>query len=128
MPKPLTLPTEAELDILRVLWTEGPSTVRAVHEELPGTTGYTTTLKLLQNMHAKALVRRDETERQHVYSAAVDETTAINALVTRLVDRMFNGSSVALALRALGNRPVSAQELESLKRAIRAKAREETDE
>jgi BlaI family penicillinase repressor len=113
-------PTEAELSILKVLWRRGPSTVRAVHEELYRDTevGYTTTLKLLQNMFAKSLVTRNEAERQHVYSAAVSEQRTLNDLVRRWVDNTFAGSPVALAMRALDVKRVTRKELASLKAAI----------
>src|SRR3984893_1138920 len=82
---PTPPPTEAELNVLKVLWQRGPSTVRSVHEELYRNTevGYTTTLKLLQNMFAKGLVRRNEESRQHVYLAAVSEQRTLNELVRR---------------------------------------------
>ena len=113
-------PTEAELNILKVLWRRGPSTVRNVHEELYRNTevGYTTTLKLLQNMFAKGLVTRNEEERQHVYAAAVSEQRTLNNLVRRWVDNSFAGSPVALAMRALDLKRVTREELASLKALI----------
>jgi predicted transcriptional regulator len=113
------LPTDAELTILRVLWTHGASTVRDVHDALGGGTGYTTTLKLLQNMYAKGLVRRDDAARQHVYRARVAEAPTLGALAAQLADRFFGGSAGALALRALGARAASPAELRELKRLIR---------
>jgi BlaI family transcriptional regulator, penicillinase repressor len=113
-------PTEAELSILKVLWRRGSSTVRNVHEELYCNTkvGYTTTLKLLQNMFAKRLVTRNEEERQHVYSAAVSEQRTLNNLVRRWADNTFAGSPVALAMRALDVKRVTREELASLKTLI----------
>lgn len=113
-------PTEAELNVLRVLWKRGPSTVREVHVELYRNTsvGYTTTLKLLQNMFAKGLVKRDEKARQHIYAASVSEEHTLNGLVRRWVDRTFGGSPAALAMRALDLKRVSRQELDSLKAQI----------
>lgn len=117
---PATSPTEAELNILKALWRLGPSTVRQLHEELYHNTGvgYTTTLKLLQNMFAKGLVTRNEKERQHVYAAAVSEQRTLNNLVRRWIDRNFSGSPVALAMRALDVKRVSPEELASLKALI----------
>jgi BlaI family penicillinase repressor len=113
-------PTETELNVLKVLWRCGPSTVRNVHEELYRNTevGYTTTLKLLQNMFAKELVTRNEEERQHVYSAAVSEHRTLNELVRRWADNTFAGSPVALAMRALDVKRVTPEELASLKTLI----------
>ena len=113
-------PTEAELNILKALWSLGPSTVREVHEKIYSNTevGYTTTLKLLQNMYAKGLVKRNEKERQHVYSAAVSEQRTLNELVRRWVDNNFAGSPVALAMRALDVKHVKPAELANLKALI----------
>jgi predicted transcriptional regulator len=109
-------PTEAELNILKVLWRRGPSTVRDVHEDLyqKTETGYTTTLKLLQNMFGKGLVKRNEEQRQHVYRAAVSEQRTLNDLLRRWVDHTFGGSPAALAMRALDLKRVTPKELESL--------------
>ena len=119
-------PTDAELEVLRVLWSHGPSTVRDVHEVLGAAkrTGYTTTLKLLQNMHAKALVERDDGQRQHLYWAAVEEEPTLRAMVRRLVDGVFNGSSAALSMHALGSRRPSAEEIGELKALLRQMERE----
>ncbi|MEP6729765.1 MAG: BlaI/MecI/CopY family transcriptional regulator [bacterium] len=114
-----TLPTAAELEILRVLWAKGPSSVRDVHDLIGGGTSYTTTLKLLQMMHAKRLVKRDDARRQHIYEALVDEHRTLDGLVTRFVDHIFEGSAGALALRALGDGSASRAELAELKRLIR---------
>jgi predicted transcriptional regulator len=115
------VPTEAELAILHVLWERGASTVREVHEALyEGTaTGYTTALKLLQNMLAKGLVTRDERTRQHIYRAAVPKQRTLNALVRILIDKTFAGSSAALAMQALDARSASREELGQLKELIR---------
>ena len=113
------LPTTAELAILRVLWTRGASSVRDVHDAVGGDTSYTTTLKLMQLMHAKGLVRRDDSQRQHIYEAAIDERETVGGLVSRFMDHVFDGSGGALALRALGEGSVSPKELKKLKRLIR---------
>ena len=118
---PHTAPTEAELSILRVLWERGPSTVREVHEALYRGTeiGYTTSLKLLQNMLGKGLVTRDDEPRQHVYRAAVSKQRTLNALVRAWIDKAFAGSSAALAIQALDAKPARREELARLKELIR---------
>jgi predicted transcriptional regulator len=117
---PTPPPTDAELNVLKVLWRSGPSTVRKVHEELYRNTevGYTTTLKLLQNMFAKGLVKRNDEQRQHVYAPAVSERRTLDRLVRRWVDNTFAGSTTALAMRALDLKRVTRQELSSLKALI----------
>ena len=107
-------PTDAELAILRVLWARGPSTVRQVAETLGRETGYTTVLKLLQIMTEKRLVRRDETQRTHVYQAAYSEDQTQSQLVSDLLDRAFGGSAAKLVLRALAGSRVSADELAAI--------------
>ena len=121
-----TVPTAAELAVLRVLWQRGPSTVRAVHEAVyAGTdTGYTSALKIMQNMLAKGLVKRTEDARQHVYAAAVSERPTLNRLVRGWIDSAFDGSSLALAMQALDARPVAPDELAQLKAMIRKLERE----
>ncbi|HEY7872750.1 MAG TPA: BlaI/MecI/CopY family transcriptional regulator [Rudaea sp.] len=100
-------PTEAELDILRVLWDRGPSTVREVHESLYGDdgAGYTTALKQLQIMHAKELVARDDSQRAHVYRAAIDRRRTQKRFIADMAQRLFNGSTSQMVLHALGSRP-----------------------
>ncbi|WP_063670362.1 BlaI/MecI/CopY family transcriptional regulator [Dyella thiooxydans] len=113
-------PTTAELAVLQVLWRRGPSTVREVHEAVYGDTdtGYTSALKIMQNMLAKGLVTRSEDVRQHVYSAAVSERPTLNRLVRGWMDSAFAGSSLALAMQALDARPVAPEELAQLKAMI----------
>jgi predicted transcriptional regulator len=116
-----TAPTAAELTILRVLWRKGPSTVRDVHEEVYAETGtgYTSSLKIMQNMLAKGLVTRAEDARQHIYAAAVSERPTLNHLVSGWMDSAFDGSSLALAMQALDARPVAPDELAQLKALIK---------
>lgn len=106
-------PTDAELEILRVLWDRGPSTVREVYETLEREkeTGYTTVLKFLQIMKEKGLVTRDETSRSHVYTARLREEETQGQLVRDLLDRAFGGSARNLVMRALSSKEVSAEEL-----------------
>ena len=116
----LPRPTDAELVILRVLWERGPSTVRHVHEVLSRErpTAYTTALKLLQIMTEKGLVRRDETDRSHVYQARLTEGQTQRQLVRDLLDRAFGGSPSKLVLQALAARRASPEELSEIRRLL----------
>jgi BlaI family penicillinase repressor len=113
-------PTDAELAILRVLWELGPSTVRQVHDVLlrERPTAYTTALKLLQIMTEKGLVRRDETDRTHIYQARLTEEQTQRQLVRDLLDRAFGGSSTKLVMQALAARRTTAEELSEIRRLI----------
>ncbi|MFN2387609.1 MAG: BlaI/MecI/CopY family transcriptional regulator [Thermoanaerobaculia bacterium] len=113
-------PTDAELEILRVLWNRGPSTVRDVHEELSRrrVTGYTTVLKLLQIMTEKGLTQRDERERAHVYEARLPREDTERQLVGDLMDRAFGGSAARLVMQALAGGAASAQDLSDIRRLI----------
>ena len=113
-------PTDAELAILRVLWQRGASTVRQVHDELLRVrpTVYTTALKLLQIMTEKGLVRRDETDRTHVYYARNSEEHTQRQLVRDLLDRAFGGSSSKLVLQALNAKRASSEELSEIRKLI----------
>jgi len=114
-------PTAAELDILRVLWDRGPVTVRDVHEALYGSEGasYTTALKLLQIMHAKGLVERDDSQRAHVYRAAINKQRTQKRYLTDLTRRLFNGSTSQMVLHALGSHPsASRAELEEIRKLL----------
>jgi BlaI family transcriptional regulator, penicillinase repressor len=114
-------PTDAELAILRVLWTRGPSTVRQVAEELGRDTGYTTALKLLQIMTEKRLVHRDESSRTHVYAAAYTQDQTERQLITDLLDRVFDGSAAKLVLQALASTKSTPEELDEIKKLIATK-------
>ena len=120
MSRPNLRPTDAELAILQVLWTRGPSTVRQVHDALAGSreTGYTTTLKLMQIMAEKRLVTRDESSRTHVYHAAMSRDQTQRQLVSDLVDRAFGGSAAALVMQALSSHPASETELAEIQRLV----------
>ena len=111
-------PTESELEILQILWQNGTATVRDVHEELAKSkdVGYTTTLKLMQIMHDKGLVKRDESMRTHIYQPAVNKERTQKHLLDKMIDSLFGGSSTQLVLQALGNgeQKVSAEELEKI--------------
>ena len=111
-------PTDAELGILRVLWTRGPSTVRQIAEALDREAGYTTILKLLQIMTDKQLVARDESSRTHVYEAAFTENETQRQLVSDLLDRAFNGSSAQLVLQALAAKKATPAELAVIRKML----------
>jgi predicted transcriptional regulator len=120
MKKPARKPTAAELDILRVLWTRGPSTVRDVHESLSDRkdTGYTGTLKLLQIMTAKGMVRRDEAQRAHIYEAVRPAEHTKRQVVTDMLQRVFEGSASQLLMHALSGRKTSRKELDELRKIL----------
>lgn len=111
MPPDAPLPTDAELAILRVLWTQGPATVREVQDHLETDQGYTTVLKHLQIMLDKGLVTRDESGRAHVYAPAIAEADTQRRLVRDLLDRAFDGSARQLVMRALSTEGISREEL-----------------
>jgi predicted transcriptional regulator len=115
------LPTDAELEILQVLWDRGPSTVREVHDELIETrkVRYTTALKLMQNLLSKGLVRRDDSRRSHVFEPAVERSAIEARLVARFVDGVFEGSTARLVLRALAAQPASPEDLDEIRRLAR---------
>ncbi|HEX7348824.1 MAG TPA: BlaI/MecI/CopY family transcriptional regulator [Rhodanobacteraceae bacterium] len=112
-----TRPTDAELEILQVLWQHGACTVRDVHEVLHARdgTGYTTALKMLQVMHDKGLVTRDESQRAHVYQAAVSKERTQKRFLSDLLQRVFEGSSSRLVLQALGDHKASREELREIR-------------
>ena len=113
-------PTVSELEILQVLWTRGPSTVREVHEALneKKPLGYTGVLKLMQIMTAKGLVRRDEAQRAHVYEACQPAEKTKRQLAVDMIQRVFDGSARELMLHALADRPASKDEIEELRRLL----------
>ncbi|HUT31336.1 MAG TPA: BlaI/MecI/CopY family transcriptional regulator [Sedimentisphaerales bacterium] len=115
-------PTDRELAILRVLWERGPSTVRQVNEAISTdrSTGYTTTLKLMQIMTEKGLVVRDESDRTHVYKANAAEEQTQRQLVGDLMDRAFGGSARKLVMQALAAKKVSAEELAKIRQLLDA--------
>jgi predicted transcriptional regulator len=116
----LPVPTNAELEILRLLWRGGPQTVRDVFDDVRRRrdVGYTTVLKTLQVMAEKGLVTRDESERSHVYRAAVGEANVKKRLVADLVDLAFEGSAVGLAMQALSSKRASPAELKEIRRLL----------
>ena len=115
-------PTDGELAILRVLWRRGPSTVRDVQGDLnhKRRTGYTTALKLLQIMTEKGLVRRDETDRDHVYEARLSEEQTQGQLVRDLLDRAFGGAAEKLVMQALraGKKPLPPEQMDEIRKLL----------
>ena len=111
-------PTDAELAILRVLWSRGPSTVRQVAETMDRAVGYTTVLKLLQIMTEKGLVVRDESARTHVYDAAYTEGQTQRQLVNDLVERAFDGSAAKLVVQALASKKATPEELDEIRKLL----------
>lgn len=114
-------PTESELEILQILWQNGPSNVRFVNDRLneQREVGYTTTLKIMQIMADKNLVTRNTESRSHIYTAAVPETEARQSLLNKLVDTAFRGSAASLVMQALGNHQASVEELDEIKALIK---------
>lgn len=115
--KPTAKPTPAEVEILGILWDHGPSTVRAVHERLGTAVGYTGILKLLQNMHAKGLVQRNQDGQAHVYEAR-EPARMKRQLLGDLVQRVFAGSASQLVLHLLEDEKATPQELEEIRQML----------
>ena len=113
-------PTEAELEILHILWEYGSSSVRFVNDKLneKREVGYTTSLKMLQVMHEKGLVVRDESSRSHLYNAAFPQAETQKNLVSHFVEAAFKGSAMQLVMQALGNHNATSDELAEIKALI----------
>jgi len=113
-------PTDAELEILQFLWQNGPSSVRQIHTELSQEKPivYTTTLKMMQNMARDGLLKRDTSQRTHLYEAVIEQQAVQKNIVNKLVRTVFQGSPLKLALHALGHEKTSTKDLEALKKMI----------
>ena len=113
-------PTDAELEILQVLWENGPSSVREVNEVLNSKreVGYTTTLKLMQIMLDKGLLERDTASRSHIYAPVALETDIQSQLLNRFLQSTFRGSASKLVMQLLGNHTATSEELEAIKALI----------
>jgi predicted transcriptional regulator len=113
----MTKPTESELEILALLWELKEASVRQIHERLAETkdTGYTTTLKIMQIMHAKGMVSRDEQNRSHIYRPATNQKETQNSLLKNLVNTAFGGSAQNLVMQALGQENPSKEELDEIR-------------
>jgi BlaI family transcriptional regulator, penicillinase repressor len=114
-------PTKSELEILQVLWQNGPSTVRFVNDQLnekKREVQYTSTLKLMQIMADKGLLKRDESSMKHIYSAVQEENQAKGLLLDRFVDNMYNGSAGKLMMQLLGSKKTSKKELDQIRELL----------
>ncbi len=113
-------PTEKELEILQVLWQNGPVAVKDVHESMGGdvNNGYTTILKLLQIMHEKGLVTRQKSGKLHLYKAAASQEHTRQFMIDKLIHTVFQGSAMQLVMSALGNKKSSKEELLEIKRYL----------
>lgn len=114
------VPSNAELEILRILWRTGPQTVREVHDALSAErdVGYTTVLKTMQVMAEKKLVTRDESQRSHVYAPAVEEKSIKRKLVSDLLDKAFDGSMTQLVMQALSDKRASQDDIKQIRKLL----------
>jgi BlaI family transcriptional regulator, penicillinase repressor len=113
-------PTESELEILQVLWQKEQATVREVHEILSEQkdAGYTTTLKLMQIMHEKGLVTRDDSSKTHIYQANVSKEKTQQHLLGKMMNGLFNGSASQLVMQALGSKKPSKTEIDEIQKLL----------
>jgi BlaI family penicillinase repressor len=123
----LPKPTEAELELLRVLWEKGPSTVREVHEAInqQRPVGYTSVLKIFQIMTEKGLVEREEAGKAHIYHPVASQKATQNQMLRDLSERLFSGSAAQLAMHALSMEQASSEELDELRRLIEQKRKKQ---
>ena len=122
-------PTEAELEILQILWADQPMTVKAIHEQICQTkdVGYTTVLKQMQRMEAeKGMLSRYKEGKVHFYSAILEKSEVQTSSLNKFIDTVFNGSTSELVMHALGNKPSSKEELEELEKWLKEQ-REKSD-
>lgn len=122
-------PTESELEILQVLWQEGPTTVRKVNEVLnqKREVGYTTTLKIMQIMTEKNLVTRNTDSRTHIYHAAAKQNATQNNLLNSFIEKTYKGSAMKMVMQVLGNKKASLEEITALKKMIKSLEEDHTD-
>ncbi len=113
-------PTDSEMEILDVLWNKASATVREVHEELSKhkDAGYTTTLKLMQIMHEKKLLHRNDNQKTHIYQPAISRESVQQQSLRSMIAGLFSGSSTGLVIQALGQQPVSEAELDEIEKYI----------
>ena len=113
-------PTESELEILQILWQRESATVREVHEELSKnkTSGYTTTLELMQIMFEKGIVTRDDRAKTHIYQPALNRKKTQKQFLDKMINGLFAGSSTQLVLQALGNQKASKSELDEIQKYL----------
>ena len=119
--RPSSNPTEVELQILRVLWERGPSSVREVHQALEDDrdTGYSTTLKMMQVMTEKGLLLKDDSRRPQVYRPAISQEQAQTQFVDDMIQRVFGGAADKLILRAVSSRHLSREDLEQIRKLLK---------
>jgi predicted transcriptional regulator len=117
-PSPPPLPSPAEVDILAVLWRLGPATVREVHEELGKDIGYTTSLKTMQLMTEKGLLKRSERFGSHVYQPSIPKEQTQKQIAADLLERVFENSARSMVLGALSAQPASAEELAGIRKML----------
>ncbi len=121
MPRPPSVqPTEVEMQILRILWNLGPSPVREIHKRLEAAKGtnYSTTVKMLAIMLQKGLVKRDEEAQPHVYRPALTRAKAGKRMLDELIEKVYDGSAMALVLQALSSRKATREELDEVRRLL----------
>ncbi len=113
-------PTDAELEVLQILWEHGPNSVRFVNTELSKNREvvYTTTLKMMQVMTEKGFLQRDTSQRTHLYEAVISQEMVQQSMVDKLVDTVFQGSTLKLVMQALGHKKASSKDLETIKKII----------
>jgi BlaI family penicillinase repressor len=113
-------PTKSELEILQILWEKGPSTVRVINDELlkQKDVNYTTTLKLMQIMADKGILKRDESKMKHVYHVAEEEQKTKSHLLDKFIDSVYQGSASKLVMQLLGNKKASKAELDSVRQML----------
>lgn len=118
--KTIPKPTLGELEILQILWQNGPSTVRFINDTLNKrkVVGYTTTLKIMQIMTEKNLVTRDESSRSHIYSASHKQIETQKALTDKLLETAFGGSASKLVMQALGGKKTSQKEIDEIRKFL----------
>jgi predicted transcriptional regulator len=118
--KKMVQPTEAELEILQILWQHGSGTVRFVNDRLneDRQVGYTTTLKLMQIMVEKNILQRDTRQRSHLYRPVDDEQETRQRLLDRLMQTAFGGSALKLVMQALGNHKASKEEISRIRELL----------
>lgn len=121
MKKKKVNPTTAELEILNILWKDEPMTVREIHEQLLNKKdiGYTTALKIMQNMTAKGLLRREPNGKSHLYYATTPQDETRKSMLNKFVETAFEGSASSLVMQLLGNSNTSEEELNEIKEIIR---------
>jgi BlaI family transcriptional regulator, penicillinase repressor len=113
-------PTAAELEILNILWENEPLTVKDIHEAVSASkdVGYTTTLKIMQNMTAKGLLRREPNGKNHLYFALIKKEETRSHLLDRFLESTFSGSASSLVMQLLGNKKTSKTDMDEIKRII----------